>query len=138
MDRTNPEFVRSVRENPLQGTPLNDAADPITPTPPRTLGLSDMQLKAWEKVKGKLSDTRTLVLSIIAEIGPATTQEIAQECGWERHRISGRVTELYQLGLIDKVGRKVDPDSGTSSALYQAKANYKELLTVLPGNWLNS
>lgn len=66
------------------------------------------QIEAYQSLKPFLSNRRKLVYAVISgyDIGIALF-EIQQKLGWPINCVSGRVTELRKLGLIEDRGQTV-------------------------------
>ena len=63
---------------------------------------------------------REIVLASIKE-APATKFELAQRLRWEDLWISPRLTELKKAGLIVANGKRINPKSGASCAVWRVK-----------------
>lgn len=63
-------------------------------------------LKAWERIKDKLSPRRKAVFLHISRKPGITLREVAKKMKVGVNQISGRFTELEKLRLIKEVGQK--------------------------------
>ncbi|MGD1848316.1 MAG: hypothetical protein ACFB10_23225 [Salibacteraceae bacterium] len=52
----------------------------------------------------RLGNSQRQVLDTILELGVCHNKQIARCLGWEIHRVSGRVSELRDLGLLERAG----------------------------------
>jgi len=82
--------------------------------------MKDTQEQAWKDIQKKLPDCRSKVLSIITRNDGLTLFQIADILGVEVHCISGRVTELGKLGMIeDSLERRSNPRSGKKAIVWK-------------------
>ena len=79
---------------------------------------------AFKKLKSSLSVMRLQVLREIAYQKKATLKTICHYMQREKNEISGRLSELKVLGLIEKTGEKHD-----GCAMLQLTDQGKEILT---------
>lgn len=82
----------------------------------------ETQKDAWEAKQMTIGESQQEVLRVIksSPIG-VTAQEVAEKLQWPINRISGRITELYQKGLIEHHGRKrKNPNSGKACHVWTA------------------
>jgi len=63
----------------------------------------DYRNETWSQVRDRVSDLRAAVYNHLATWGPCTTRELAEKCGIDLLTVRPRMTELYQLGLVDVV-----------------------------------
>ena len=73
-------------------------------------------LKKLKNVKGK----RKTVYDIIKSKGKVTNRMIAKELGWDINRVTGRVTELVSLGLVNTEETIYDKDTNRTVTLWKA------------------
>lgn len=75
--------------------------------------MRDTQKSAWQSLEPTLPDRRAEVLAYIASRPEgAASFEIAEALHWPINCVSGRVTELFDSGLIRDSSRVVNPHSG--------------------------
>jgi predicted ArsR family transcriptional regulator len=72
-------------------------------------------LKAYNDIIDGIGGKRREVLDVIIRLGEATRQDIGEDLGWPINAVTGRVTELLELGAIDEVG--TDRSSGRPRAI---------------------
>jgi len=73
-------------------------------------------LKKLKNLDGK----RKTVYDIIQAKGKATNRMIAKALGWDINRVTGRVTELVGLGLVDAEGTHYDNETNRTVTLWKA------------------
>lgn len=64
---------------------------------------TDMQqtsLNAYQGSDRSRQTARGVIYAILKKIQPAHNQQIAKELGWEINRVTGRIKELRELGLV--------------------------------------
>ena len=85
--------------------------------------MAETSLEAYEylKANNKLKPTQQEVLQALKELGTATSKRIAKKLRKPLHAISGRITELKDMGLIEVVGKVKEDGARTSSRLLKAK-----------------
>ena len=85
--------------------------------------IAETSLEAYEYLKAndKLKPTQQEVLQALKELGTATSKRIAKKLRKPLHAISGRITELKDMGLIEVVGKVKEDGARTSSRLLRAK-----------------
>lgn len=79
----------------------------------------DTQLAAYDELQPTVSEKRKRVLDVIAK-SPSALFDICSILGWPVNRVSGRVTELAEQGLIvDSGSRKINPASGKKGIVWR-------------------
>ena len=73
-------------------------------------------LKQLKNLDGK----RKTVYNIIKSKGKVTNRMIAQELGWDINRVTGRVTELVRLGLVNTNESIYDNQTNRTVTLWKA------------------
>ena len=83
--------------------------------------MADTSLEAYEYLKenNKLKPMQKKVLKTLLELGTATSDVIAKKLQRPLHAISGRITELKDMGLIEVIGKV--RKGKTSYSLLKAK-----------------
>ena len=76
----------------------------------------------------KLSEDNTLtkrqiqvLICLKTELGQATNRMIAKKLGWDINRVTGRVSELRQKGLIEHAGDFYDTQTERTVNLWKCK-----------------
>ena len=77
------------------------------------------QVSSLKKLKN-LDGKRKTVYDIIKTKGKATNRMIAKALGWDINRVTGRVTELVGLGLVDADGTHYDNETNRTVTLWKA------------------
>tara|TARA_R110002110_G_scaffold115254_2_gene285900 strand:+ start:269 stop:502 length:234 start_codon:yes stop_codon:yes gene_type:complete len=72
-------------------------------------------LKQLKNLDGK----RKTVYDIIKSKGKATNRMIAKALNWDINRVTGRVTELVGLGLVDADGTHYDNETNRTVTLWK-------------------
>src|SRR2546427_12264654 len=73
--------------------------------------VSDTQIASWSQLQGELGERQNEVYKFILENNGAAGFEIAEFLHLPLHSISGRVTELHQMGRICDSGLRIFNDS---------------------------
>tara|TARA_R110000765_G_C18733504_1_gene585778 strand:- start:476 stop:727 length:252 start_codon:yes stop_codon:yes gene_type:complete len=72
-------------------------------------------LKQLKNLDGK----RKTVYDIIKSKGKATNRMIAKALNWDINRVTGRVTELVSLGLVNADGTHYDNETNRTVTLWK-------------------
>ena len=85
--------------------------------------MAETSLEAYEYLKAndKLKPAQKDVLQVLKELGTATSKRIAKKLNKPLHAISGRITELKDMGLIEVIGKVKEDGARTSSKLLRVK-----------------
>lgn len=82
--------------------------------------LRETQLQSYEELKDHLPDRRRAVLSVLEQHGELPLFSIVEILGWGINCISGRLTELAGLGMIQDSGKRlVNPSSGKRAIVWK-------------------
>jgi len=83
--------------------------------------MAETSLEAYEYLKreNKLKPSQEEVYKSLLELGSATSKRIAKKLKKPLHAISGRITELKDMGLIEVIGKV--KEGRTSSRLLKVK-----------------
>ena len=86
--------------------------------------MAETSLEAYEylKLNNKLRPAQEEVLQALKELGTATSKRIAKKLKKPLHAISGRITELRDMGLIEVIGKIKEDGARTSSRLLKVKS----------------
>jgi predicted transcriptional regulator len=76
----------------------------------------DFRNATWEQVQEQVIGLRLSVYNALAIAGPCTTRELARRSGIDLLTVRPRVTELYQLGLVELA----NAEPGGGEGIYQA------------------
>lgn len=75
----------------------------------------DYRNETWEDVRARVDRLRLTVYYALERTGACTTRELATRSGIDILTVRPRVTELYQLGLVELV----NPEAGGGEGIYQ-------------------
>lgn len=64
------------------------------------------QVESFKETLKTISDRQKSVLGALTVAGPSTNRELAKLLNWDINRITGRITELVNLGLVTTEGTK--------------------------------
>lgn len=59
------------------------------------------------------------VLAFIRKYGPLNNRQLSERMGWPINRITPRVLELRELGLVVSAGKETDPTTGLRAEQWQ-------------------
>jgi len=76
------------------------------------------QVDSLKKLEPTISGKRQQVYNVIKSKREATNRMIAQELGWDINRVTGRVTELVNLGMVAAVDTHFDKDTNRTVTLW--------------------
>ena len=76
------------------------------------------QVESYEKTLKTVSDRQKSVLSVLTVAGSATNRELAKLLGWDINRVTGRITELVNLGIVNTNGTKKDLETNRTVTLW--------------------
>lgn len=80
----------------------------------------DTQLAAWHDIQDRLPAARAEVYRVIAGGQYVSSDAVARKLGWPINRVSGRITELVDAGLVrDSRRRGQNPDTGRLVILWE-------------------
>jgi len=78
------------------------------------------QVNSLKKLKTTIDGKRKTVYDILTLKGSATNRMIAKALGWDINRVTGRVTELVNLGLVTADNTTYDSDTNRTVTLWKA------------------
>ena len=78
------------------------------------------QINSWIDLQNVIKGKRKEIYHMLRS-RPMTLFELKNCLNWEINSISGRVTELARLGLIEACGTRINPKSGKQGTVWQAK-----------------
>ena len=81
-------------------------------------GMKDTSLMAYIEVHPTLGDRQARVLSLLERGERLTNMEIAQALGWSINRVTPRVKELRELGLVKLDGYRECSVTGRTACLW--------------------
>ena len=73
--------------------------------------MQQSSLEAYQMIKPKLPQCRKVVYDVILDYAPISNKEIAERLDWPINKVTPRVKELRDMGLVHKVFKNEDPES---------------------------
>lgn len=71
---------------------------------------------------GKINQKQARVLRVLkSELGMATNRMVAKALDWPINRVTGRISELREKGLIENAGDYYDADTNRTVNLWKCK-----------------
>jgi predicted HTH transcriptional regulator len=70
---------------------------------------------------GTIGNKQKKVYKTIKSLGKATNRMIANDLGWDINRITGRVNELVNFGLVVSTGTYKDRETNRTVTLWECK-----------------
>ena len=70
---------------------------------------------------GVISKRQAQVLAVLMDLGQATNRMIAKKLGWDINRVTGRVSELREKGLVEHAGDYYDSATERTVNLWKCK-----------------
>lgn len=92
---------------------------------------SDIRNMAWADIQARLEGDREKVYWALSGNGPCTTEVLALKMEWSVLSVRPRVTELFQLGLVELYGKQGHEGIYKAVALDLARARHE---TIQHGN----
>ena len=78
------------------------------------------QLDSFDEILKTISDKQATVLNVVKDdLKMATNRMIAKKLGWEINRVTGRVTELVNRGLLVSAGIYKDKETNRTVTLWK-------------------
>jgi len=78
------------------------------------------QLDSFNETLKTISDKQATVLNVVKDdLKMATNRMIAKKLGWEINRVTGRVTELVNRGLLVSAGIYKDKETNRTVTLWK-------------------
>ena len=77
------------------------------------------QVDSFNELQKEISDRQKSVYSVLTVHGDCTNREIARYLGWDINRVTGRVTELVNLGMVNTNGTKFDHETNRTVTLWK-------------------
>lgn len=68
--------------------------------------MQSTSLQAYASIVPTLGNRCATVLQAILDLGPCTQKDVKNHLGWEINKVTGRFTNLKDLGIIRDSGRK--------------------------------
>ena len=77
------------------------------------------QVNSLKQLKPTVASKRQTVHNVIAYLKPATNRNIAKHLGWDINRVTGRVTELVNLGVVKADGTHKDKETNRTVTVWK-------------------
>jgi DNA-binding MarR family transcriptional regulator len=77
------------------------------------------QVESLKKTKVNIGAKQKTVYAVILTKGMATNRMIAKELGWDINRVTGRVTELVNKGMVTANGTFKDVETNRTVTLWK-------------------
>ena len=87
--------------------------------------ISDTSRQAYNDIKEQLSDRQRMVFEYVKRLGPFCNFQIAKGLGWDINRVTPRVKELRDMGLLLDHGVKLSP-TGKNAHFWKALEEFKD------------
>ena len=78
------------------------------------------QVDSLKKLQPSIKGKRKTVYDILKSKGSATNRMIAQSLSWDINRVTGRITELVNLGMVTASGTHLDTETNRTVTLWKA------------------
>ena len=78
------------------------------------------QVNSLKQMKPVMGKRQTTIYTLIKSKGPLTNRQIAKHLGWDINRVTGRVTELVNLGMVTAEGTHKDKQTNRTVTLWKA------------------
>jgi|TARA_R100001163_G_scaffold62103_1_gene52589 DNA-binding MarR family transcriptional regulator len=76
------------------------------------------QVESLKKTQVNIGLKQKTVYSVIKSKGKATNKMIARQLGWDINRVTGRVTELVNKGMVTADGTYKDKETNRTVTLW--------------------
>jgi DNA-binding MarR family transcriptional regulator len=77
------------------------------------------QVESLKKTQKNIGEKQKTVYSVIQYLSPATNRNIAKHLGWDINRVTGRVTELVNMGMVTAKGTFKDKETNRTVTLWK-------------------
>ena len=78
------------------------------------------QVDSFNELQTEINDRQKSVYSVLTVHGNCTNREIAKYLQWDINRVTGRVTELVNLGKVKSNGTYKDKQTNRTVTLWKA------------------
>jgi len=86
--------------------------------------VNDKSVSSYQKLfdEGTISKRQAQVLKVLhVDLGQATNRMIAKKLDWDINRVTGRVSELREKGLVEHAGDYYDAQTERTVNLWKCK-----------------
>ena len=77
-------------------------------------------MNSLKQLQPTLGDKQKTIYTLIKKKGPMTNRQIARNLGWDINRVTGRVTELVNKGMVKASGTHFDKQTNRTVTLWKA------------------
>ncbi len=77
------------------------------------------QMDSFLELQKTLSEKQKTVYQVLGVHGPKTNRQIAKHLGWDINRVTGRVTELVNLGMVTSTNTVLDQETNRTVTLWK-------------------
>ena len=77
------------------------------------------QVDSLKQLKPTIGAKQQSVYNVINYLKPATNRNIAKHLGWDINRVTGRVTELVNLGMVTSDGTHKDKETNRTVTVWK-------------------
>ena len=75
-------------------------------------------MNSLKQLQPTLGDKQKTIYTLIKKKGPMTNRQIARNLGWDINRVTGRVTELVNKGMVKASGTHFDKQTNRTVTLW--------------------
>lgn len=83
--------------------------------------MNSKSLDSYKDLKDKLTQRQVQVLQELKALKTGTNRMIAKSLGWDINRVTGRVTELRDSGLVVHAGNHFDAETKRTVNLWKLR-----------------
>tara|TARA_R100001463_G_scaffold25650_2_gene60622 strand:- start:8207 stop:8470 length:264 start_codon:yes stop_codon:yes gene_type:complete len=76
------------------------------------------QVDSYKKVLENISEKQKSVYAVLSVLGPSSNRAIAKHLQWDINRVTGRITELVNLGMVNTHGTTFDNETNRTVTLW--------------------
>ena len=77
------------------------------------------QVDSFNELQTEINDRQKSVYSVLTVHGNCTNREIAKYLQWDINRVTGRVTELVNKGMVNAHGTKFDHETNRTVTVWK-------------------
>lgn len=85
-----------------------------------TKNIRQTQVESLKKLTPSIGLRQKSVYEVLKSKGMATNRMIARQLGWDINRVTGRMTELVNLGMVTTNGTYQDKETNRTVTLWKA------------------
>jgi DNA-binding MarR family transcriptional regulator len=77
------------------------------------------QVASFKELQDVISNRQQSVYEALKSLGPSTNRSIAKHLGWDINRVTGRVNELVNLGMVNTNKTILDQETNRTVTLWK-------------------